>query len=145
VARRLFRLVQELGLSGHVEFLAQLDAAQIVSELNQARVFVLPSFIENNPNSLAEAQCVGTPVIAAFVGGVQDIVTDGQTGLLYRAGDSSTLARQIARVLEDDGLADRLSLEGRRVAQERHSPTRIVETLLNTYRAILTSGPLVQR
>jgi glycosyltransferase involved in cell wall biosynthesis len=144
VARRLFRLVEALGLSQNVAFLGQLDSVQIVTELKQARVFVLPSFIENSPNSLAEAQLVGTPAVAAFVGGVQEMVTDGQTGLLFQAGDSSTSARQIARVLEDDDLAARLSHQSRRVAQERHSRSRIVEALLKAYDEVLKSNGSLQ-
>jgi glycosyltransferase involved in cell wall biosynthesis len=139
VARRLFRLVRTLGLSGHIDFLGQLDSAHIVEELKQARMSVLSSFIENSPNSLAEAQLVGTPVVAAFAGGVQEMVTDGHTGFLYQAGDSSTLARQIARVLEDDDLAVRLASEARRVAQERHSRIRIVDDLIKAYADILKS------
>lgn len=140
VARRLFRLVEDLGLSGRVEFLAQLDSAEIADELKQARVFVLPSFIENNPNSLAEAQLVGTPVVAAFTGGVQDMVTDAETGLLFQPGDSSVLARRIARVLEDDNLATHLGGQARLVASQRHSPNRIVDDLLAAYRDIIKSA-----
>jgi glycosyltransferase involved in cell wall biosynthesis len=140
VARRLFRLVQELGLSEQVEFLGQLDSAQIVLELKQARVFVLPSFIENISNSLVEAQLVGTPVVAAFAGGMAEMVADGETGLLFQAGDSSTLARQIARVLAADDLATRLSTRAREVAHPRHSPSRIVQDLLKAYADILNSA-----
>jgi glycosyltransferase involved in cell wall biosynthesis len=140
VARRLFRLVKELGVCEQVEFLGQLDAAQIVLELQRARVFVLPSFIENSPNSLAEAQLVGTPVVASFVGGVPDMVEDGQTGLVFQAGDSATLARQVARILGNDDLAARLASRSRKVAHERHSPARIADVLLAAYNDILSSA-----
>jgi len=140
VARRLFRLVENLGLSEQIEFLGQLDASQIVQELEQARVFVLPSFIENNPNSLAEAQLVGTPVVAAFVGGVPDMVKDGETGLLFQAGDSATLAWQIKRILQDGALASRLSSREREVAHAWHSPSRIVTALFRAYNDILNSA-----
>lgn len=137
VARRLVHLVAELGIHEQVKFLGQLDAVQIVYELQQARVFVLPSFIENNPNSLIEAQLVGTPTIAAFVGGVPDIVSDGETGLLFQAGDSSTLAAQIMRVLESDELATRLSNQARHVTHLRNSRSLIVRDLFEAYRNIL--------
>lgn len=145
VARRLFRLVKELRLSHHVKFLGQLDAAQIVLELTQARAFVLPSFIENSSNSLAEAQLVGTPVVASFVGGVPDMVKDDETGLLFQAGDSSGLAWQIGRLFADDALAERLSFEERRIARIRHAPGTIVDALLRAYESILaTRGDLLR-
>jgi glycosyltransferase involved in cell wall biosynthesis len=133
VAKRLSRLVRRLGISDHVEFLGVLNAGQIVGELTRARVFVLPSFIENNPNSLAEAQMVGTPVVAAFAGGVPDMVVDGETGLLFQAGDSSVLASQIARLLTDEELGERLSSRARAVAHHRHAPGQIGESLLSVY------------
>jgi glycosyltransferase involved in cell wall biosynthesis len=142
VARRLFRLVEEVGLCGRVEFLGQLDSAKIVLELRQARVFVLPSFIENISNSLVEAQLVGTPVVAAFAGGMTDTVTDGETGLFFQAGESTSLAWQISRVLAGDDLAGRLSSRERDVAHTRHSPVRIVDALLETYNDILNSARL---
>ena len=142
VVRRLNRLTADLRLSGQVEFVGQLDGRQIVQELHNARVFVLPSFIENNPNSLAEAQLVGTPVVAAFSGGVSDMVADRETGLLYRASDSATLARQIDGVLTNDDLAARLSIRARQVAHLRHSPQRIVDALLVAYDAMLKSSRL---
>jgi glycosyltransferase involved in cell wall biosynthesis len=140
VARRLRRLVCELELSNHVEFVGQLDGAQIVRELRQARVFVLPSFIENNPNSLAEAQLVGTPVVAAFAGGIPDMMMDGEMGLGFQPGDSATLAWQIARLLTDDPLAARLARRARAIAHDRHSPGRIVESLLRAYDGIVQSS-----
>jgi glycosyltransferase involved in cell wall biosynthesis len=139
VALRLRRLVSDLGLSTQVEFLGHLDGPQIIRELQQAQVFVLPSFIENNPNSLAEAQIVGTPVVAAYAGGVPDMVTDGETGLLFQAGDSATLAHEVARVLADDSLATRLGSQASRVARARHSPITIVNDLLKAYENILES------
>ena len=142
VVRRLNKLVENLGLTDRVRYLGQLDGAQIVQELRQARVFVLPSFIENNPNSLAEAQLVGLPVVAAAAGGVLDMVTDGETGLLFQAGDSTTLAWQIARLLTDDDLAARIASQARRVAQDRHSPARIVDSVLKAYDDIIMSNCL---
>ena len=139
ITKRLFRLVRDLRVSSQVEFLGELDAAQIVLELTKARVFVLPSFIENSPNSLAEAQLVGTPVVASCVGGVPDMVTDRETGLLFQAGDSAVLASRIAQLLTDDSLAVHLSTQGRQVAQVRHSPVRICHDLMATYRDIVGS------
>ena len=137
VARRISRLVKRLGLKDQVEFLGLIDSVQIVAELKRARVFVLPSFIENSPNSLGEAQLVGTPVVASSAGGMQDMVTDGKTGILCQAGDSISLAHQIERVLTDNALAATLAAQSRQAAQKRHAPARIVDNLLGIYSDIL--------
>lgn len=137
VGKSLARLASQLGITDNVTFLGVVGAAEIVEELNCARVFALPSHIENSPNSLAEAQVVGTPVVSAFAGGVPDMVTDGETGLLFQAGDSSVLALQIARLFTDQRLARDLSECARSVARQRHSPDKIAGSLVAAYRDIL--------
>jgi len=53
----------------------------MVESLKTANVFVLPSILENSPNSLAEAQILGVPCVTTFAGGTIDYVKDGLTGL----------------------------------------------------------------
>jgi L-malate glycosyltransferase len=137
--------VRRLKLKEKVEFLGQLDSAQIVDELKKARVFVLPSFIENSPNSLAEAQLVGTPSVASFAGGVSDMIIHGETGLVYPAGDAEALARQIECIMTDDALAVRLSVNSRRASQKRHAPAAITDNLLKAYAEILKSNTRLDR
>lgn len=144
VAQRLINLVASLGLSDRVEFIGQLEASKIVIELQQARVFILPSFIENNPNSLAEAQLVGTPVVAAYVGGVPDMVKDDETGLLFQPGDYTSLAKQISRLLTDDKFSTRISEQARAAAQLRYSAGRIAASLLLAYREIIKTNSSMQ-
>jgi glycosyltransferase involved in cell wall biosynthesis len=142
VPRRLDKLIKKEGVEQRVTFLGNLNGSEIVRELRRAHVFVLPSFIENSPNSLAEAQLVGVPAVAAFVGGVPDMVTAEETGMLYQAGDAAALAQQIARIMEDDLLAARISCNGRLVSHTRHSPARIVGALLSAYKDICNASPL---
>ena len=68
------------------------------------------------------------------------MVTDGETGLLFEAGDSTMLARQMARVLADDNLAVWLSSRAREVAHLRYAPSRIMEDLLKAYDDVLCSS-----
>ena len=77
----------------------------------QSHVFVCPSFIENSPNSVGEAQLLGIPCIASFVGGVSDMVVDGETGLLYRFEEVEMLAAAVCRIFTDDKFAKRLSVD----------------------------------
>jgi glycosyltransferase involved in cell wall biosynthesis len=70
---------------------------------------VLPSLWENLPHAAVEALAVGTPVVATAVGGVPEVVHDGENGLLVPAGDAHALASALRRLLDDDELRDRLA------------------------------------
>ena len=65
-------LVKKLALEDQVEFLGFLRAKDMANTMCSAHVFVLPSCIENSPNTMGEAMIMGVPVVAAFVGGVPD-------------------------------------------------------------------------
>lgn len=99
----------------------------MAKELQSAHVCVLPSLIENSPNSLAESMLVGTPAISSFVGGTPSMVRDEESLLFFPAGDEAVLAEQIRRIFLDDALACKLSEESKRVAIIRHSVSRVVD------------------
>lgn len=133
----LRRLVRDLRLQKHVSFLGYLDAAQIAQELQRTHVYVLPSHVENSPNSLCEAQLVGVPCVASFVGGVSSIVEQGHTGLLFPRGDHVALAAMVSRLYEDDEASRTLGAQARTLAQCRHDPERVAQNLLGTYREVI--------
>jgi glycosyltransferase involved in cell wall biosynthesis len=131
-----------LGLRHRIEFLGFLDAESMAKELSTAGVFVSASHADNNPNSVAEAQVVGTPVVASYVGGVPEMLDDGRAGLLFPVGDAAMLAAQISRLYTDRGLAQNLSDQERQRARQRHDPARIVDELLAAYSAAGCTLPL---
>ena len=110
---------------------------ELVRELMDADCYVHSSYIDNSPNSLCEAQLMGVPVLATFVGGIPTLVKDGETGLLFPANDPYTLASLISDVVSDRTLAMELSHKGRAQALDRHNPEKIGETLLNIYKQII--------
>lgn len=100
--------VARLGLGGRVRFVGRLDEAATLATIARADLLVLPSFMEGLPIVLMEAMAIGVPVIGSRVAGVPELIEDGVEGLLFRPGDWADLRRQIARVLEDPALGDRL-------------------------------------
>lgn len=126
-------LINNLNLSGQVTFIGQLTEEQMVEEYIKAHVFICPSSIENSPNSLGEAQIIGIPCVASFVGGVPDMVKDGETGLLYRFDDFVMLAHQVQRIFSNDKFAIALSEASCFEAQKRHDRVKNTTQLLKIY------------
>ena len=105
----LERRVGELGLDGRVSFLGSVPRAQVLRLFRAADASVLPSAWENFPHTVVEALAVGCPVIATAVGGVPEVVRDGENGLLVPPGDPAALAAAIERFFSDGELRARLA------------------------------------
>ena len=117
--------------------LGPLSAEEMVRELVGSHVFVSPSYIDNSPNSVCEAQLLGMPVISTYTGGVPSLITEGQTGLFFPTGDAPMLAARLREVFEDDDLAVRLGNQAHEVAAMRHDPEAIIKDMVSAYRAVL--------
>lgn len=117
-SRVLARLAR-LGLQGRVQLVDHRDdVADVLAGLD---VVVLPSFGEPFGMVLVEAMAAGRPVVAADSGGPREIVTQGETGLLFKTGDAASLAAAILRLLDDPADARALADAGRaRAAQLFH-------------------------
>ena len=104
----LRREATERGLDGRVRFLGPLDRDRVLVLFRASDASLLTSSWENFPHTVVEALAVGTPVIATAVGGVAEVVRDGENGLVVPAGDVDALAAAIRRFLGDGGLQERL-------------------------------------
>ena len=129
-------LIHEYGLDGHVTMLGRLDAEQMKERFLKSHVFVCPSILENSPNSLCEAMLLGMPVVAAKVGGIGDLVLDGEEGILFPGGNYAELAEGIKTVFYEDELAGWLAGNAKSAAAVRHNPDTNFRRLLEIYRSI---------
>jgi glycosyltransferase involved in cell wall biosynthesis len=98
---QLTNLAHELGISDRVNFLGFLSEDEVIHELQDCDLFVLPSFVEGLPVSAMEAMAIGVPVIATNIAGTGELVEDGRTGLLVRPSDSQALADAVVRMIND--------------------------------------------
>ena len=114
----------ELQIRKRVTFLGALDRRGVLELFRSADAAILSSAWENFPHTLVEALAVGTPVIATSVGGVPEIVTDGENGLLVPPGDPEALAQAVRRYLGDAALRARLEAAAA-PSVERFSAERI--------------------
>ena len=96
-------------LGDRVRFAGALPRHEVLAHLAGARAAVLSSAWENLPHAAVEALAVGTPVVSTAVGGVPEVVRDGENGLLVPANDPAALAGALRSILDDDALRSRLA------------------------------------
>ena len=131
----LRRLVKRLHLQEHVHFLGSLSEVQMKQQFLDANVYVMPSAIENSPNSLCEAQILGTPVVASYCGGTPTLLTDGQTGYFYRYEEFEQLAQIVMRIFAEIDFKE-LSEQEHKVAFARHSKSGNAAVLKSIYHSL---------
>ncbi len=127
--------IARLGVGDRVELLG--ERADVPELLAAADAFVLPSLSEGMPISVLEAMAAGLPVVASDVGGVGELVRDGETGALVAAGDSAALADALARLASDPAAPARQGQAGRRRVETEFSPAAFRAAHLAAYDAAL--------
>lgn len=130
-------LIIKYNIQDKVIFTGLLNEEQMVEQLVKAHVYVCPSSIENSPNSLGEAQLLGTPTIAAYVGGIPDMISQGENGFLYRFEEFEMLAFYIAKIFQSDDLAVSISQNSIKTAEKRHSKGDNAKRLYSIYNNIM--------
>jgi glycosyltransferase involved in cell wall biosynthesis len=111
------QLAERLELDGAVHFPGVLDMAGKTREGDAADIFLITNRVDNMPVTAVEACAMGMPVIATAVGGIPDLLTDGDTGLLVPDDSDEAMVGAIHRLVNEPGLAGRLSANGRRLAE----------------------------
>ena len=127
--------VEELGLQDRVAFLGEYTPVQEL--LSCADLFLLPSESESFGLAALEAMACGSPVIASRVGGLPEVIIDGETGYLCEPGDIDDMGAAGVRVLGDDKHWKELSDAGRSLAVKNFSSERIVPDYEEYYRRVL--------
>ena len=121
---------QRLGIAPH--WLGYRDDVDTV--LAMLDVFVHPTFEDALPTAVLEAMAMGVAVVASATGGVPEIVTHEENGLLVPPGDVDALQTAMLRLLHDPDLRHRLAAAGRRTIEDRFSVDHWIDTLLGVYR-----------
>ena len=127
-----------LGLARHVLSLGyQEEVARWYSAFD---AFVLPSANEGTPVTAIEALAAARPVVATRVGGVPDVIRDGQDGFLVEVGDPGALAERLAQLAADPELRERMGAAGRERVLARYAVARLAEDVDRLYRALLETA-----
>jgi glycosyltransferase involved in cell wall biosynthesis len=136
--RALQSRAAELGVLDVVSFIGQRD--DVADILAAADTGVLSSDFEGMPLAILEYMAAGLPVVSTDVGGVPEVVREGETGLLVPRGDSRALAERIGRLITDPELARRMGENGRRLQQERFSAAAMVRETAALYDRLLADA-----
>jgi glycosyltransferase involved in cell wall biosynthesis len=132
--REFLQLVQARSWCEHVAFSGR---AGVKAQFQAATLLALPTLEDNCPMVVLEAMAAGVPVLAANVGGVPDLVTDGQTGLFCDPLRPESFRLGVDRLLADPGLAHRLAASAKAEALRRFHPRVIAQRHVEIYREVL--------
>lgn len=114
-----------------------ITAETLISNVEDADIYVHPSYIENSPNTICEAQLLGIPVIANNVGGTSSLIKNQETGILVPVNDIYQTASYIIELCMNTNKAITLGNNARKVALKRHNPAEVVATVLDIYEKTL--------
>jgi glycosyltransferase involved in cell wall biosynthesis len=114
---RTAEVIRQLNLTAEAQLTGMVGDSEILERLLSLRVFVQCSKHEGFPNALIEAAAMGVPLVATAVGGMKEVLTNGENALLVPPDDQHSLASAIESVLRDESLALGLSEGARRLAR----------------------------
>jgi len=124
-------------LKESVNFLGKQSSEELIKSMLASNVFVMPSNIENSPNSLCEAMLLGMPCIATSAGGTSEFLNE-KNGVIVQPGDSYSIAAAVIELYGDISKSIFISNNARQAAMSRHDSSRVVLNLLEIYKSILS-------
>lgn len=130
----------KLGVSSSIDFLGWVDGERKLELLKNADAFVLPSYNEGLPMSVLEAMSWGKPVIATRVGGIPELISNGDNGILVDAGDQAQLSAALLRLGHNHKDRDLIGTAARRHIEVGFSDIAVLPHLENVYRQVVLSG-----
>ena len=110
---------------------------QLRDALLESTMYFHPSYTENSPNSVCEAQILGVPVVASRVGGTDSLVEHGKTGFLYPVTDPYIAAYYIMYLVDNPDVNIAIGKAAKQVATARHDKKKIVNELMETYQEMI--------
>jgi glycosyltransferase involved in cell wall biosynthesis len=139
----LKELIYELELGDEVEIVKNISDDELLMVYNSADLFVLPSIVDSQGNTeglgvvLLEAMACGLPVMGSNVGGIPDIIRDGETGILFTEKDSSMIAEKINLALENKPQMEKIATNGINEVKMKFSWDTIAKEYLDFYKGVL--------
>ena len=139
----LKRILERSGLNGQIEVLGHIPRQQLPLWYNEASVCVCPSYYETFGLSALEGMAAGVPVVVTDAGAFPEVVENGVSGIVVKAGDSEALSEAVVRLLRDENLRTRIGNAGQEHARSSFEVHRQLDDNVRLYRlaAKLWAGP----
>ena len=137
-APNVLKLAESLGLKDRTLFLGGQDAVETI--LCKADLFLLPSASEAFGLAALEAMASGVPVVGSIVGGLPELVTDGEVGYLEPISDVKAMAERSLQILTDKDLHGKMSQNARRVAVDKFEMKNVVKQYYDFYEEVLNGN-----
>lgn len=129
-------LIRKYQVDKNLIFLGSLPAEEMVRQMRSSNIYLLPSLIENSPNTLAEAMMLGMPCISAYTGGAPYMADSEKEAVFYRPNDPDLLAWQIRRLLKTPSFAMEIGKNARERALRTHNIEETLQSLIQVYKYI---------
>ncbi len=126
---------EQLEMNGNIVYVGK--QANIADYLGIADVFLLPSELESFGLAALEAQACEVPVIATRIGGIPEVINDGETGFLSDVGDVEKMSTDTLRLLRDEELRRTFGERGRELSVQRYSTNKIIPQYIAFYEKIV--------
>lgn len=137
---RVRKLVADYDLHDTVVFPGTVYGRKKEEAFLEADIFVLPSYSEGIPLSMLEAMSYGLPVVVSGVGGIPEVVRDGQEGRIIKAGDVDGLCRALCDLIESGEYRRRMGAAARRRIAAHHTVEIYMQQLQDLYSSLLACG-----
>ena len=135
--RGLAEVAASEGLAEQVVFAGYVPNDQVPDYLAASDIFLFPSRHEGAPRAVGEAMAMSLPVVASAVGGIPEIISEGETGMLLHTGDADEIASAVGRLLGDPVLRNRLGSRARRKVEVTASFSRQADAMVRLHAQVV--------
>lgn len=132
----LLKIIKLYNLENNIIFCGALQADQMKKHYLKSNVFVLPSAIENSPNSLGEAMILGVPIVTTDVGGIKNMICHEQEGFICQYNAPYMMAYYIMRIFQEKELAEKYGEAAHMHAMDTHDGFKNYQKLLTIYKEL---------
>lgn len=132
------RTIKKLNLENNVVFAGSLSEVELEAEMQQSSVVIHSSFVETYSLALAESMAVGVPSVISYAGAMSELAQNEISGVYYSPSDYYKCASLIAKLIEDEQFARKISINARELALTRNNTKNVIATQREIYDAILT-------
>lgn len=135
---KVSEIIRKNGLNDIVKYQGWVNTKEKIKLLNYADAYVLPSYNEGSPISILEAMSYSLPIISTNIGGIPEIVVQGQNGFIMNPGDKKSLYNAINKLMNEPNLCETMGYSSIAKVQE-HMPQYVEQKLFEIYQNILST------